>query len=182
MNRHNAHEMIEKIESWHELYTELANMAFKPFFEDGVLRLDYIITTKGNKWSGRCVYDLGGFYCVYSLPYACIEGDKYHETVAHEVAHAVVRKLDTRAKSHGELWAWVMKRAFGVPSERCHHNNTLQAGQIGLLLTMQHKAGAFDNYTDITTQTKKVKQCQSEPNDGSYRIAMNTTHGRCKPR
>lgn len=67
-----------------------------------------------------CVYRACGQYntndhvCLYSLPYACLVGETYGETVAHELCHAYIESLiGAGYPSHGPRFVDIFRFVCG---------------------------------------------------------------------
>jgi SprT protein len=68
----------------------------------------------GRAWLSENVIELNGVL-LSRHPAAML-----HETLAHELAHLVVHRIDRRARAHGREWQHVMRTWFGVEPERTH--------------------------------------------------------------
>jgi len=63
------------------------------------------LSTRNSKTAGRACTA----WCEYNLTYALQEGDKYDETVCHEVCHAFTNRIFHRREAHYSLWEYVYK-------------------------------------------------------------------------
>lgn len=59
--------------------------------------------------------------CQYNLIYLLAVEQNYEQTIAHEVAHIVVRSLKLGAKVHGGLFKFVLRDIFHVKAKKDHN-------------------------------------------------------------
>lgn len=89
------------------------------------------------KTGGTCHYRSGASTLRFNAHLATHEGEAYLQTVAHELAHAVVfwrclndaRLHGRRVQPHGAEWAGVML-AFGREVRRCHNYASMQPARV----------------------------------------------------
>lgn len=60
-------------------------------------------------------------YCEYNIAYWLQEGDKYDETICHEVCHSFTMRLLPRTANHGDLWRYLYNAVCGFKRNRYHN-------------------------------------------------------------
>ncbi len=55
--------------------------------------------------------------------------DFMQDTIPHEFAHLVTRRLYPRASSHGKEWSYIMREVLGVSPSRCHSLDVTRAAR-----------------------------------------------------
>ena len=56
--------------------------------------------------------------CDYNLSFLLATEEKFEQTIAHEVAHFVVKQIGIDAKPHGDLFMFILRDVFNMKSER----------------------------------------------------------------
>lgn len=65
----------------------------------------------------------------YSLPFLLSQGEKFDQTIGHEVAHIVADNKFRQRCKHNSLWAHVM-RVMGLEPRRCHQYESLSQKKV----------------------------------------------------
>lgn len=94
-----------------------------------------IITNDAYKWAG--VYLHKSHTCKYSLPYAIVAGDKYDETIAHEVCHAFQFKLQPNSIKHGDLFFFLFHNVCEMSRNQFHEYDVKKAKKVAALLKLR---------------------------------------------
>ena len=101
-------------------------------------------------------YNRAGVYypsqetCIYSLPYAMLNRDKYDWTIAHEACHHYQYITFRPAKWHGDYWKYLLGSVCKQPFDTYHSYSVRQAKAMGKCLRMiPIAADQLDNVTVI---------------------------------
>ncbi len=76
-----------------------------------------LFASKG-RYAGWAKY--GKRVCSYNLSFLLASKEEFEQTIAHEVAHFVIRSISIDAKSHGDLFMFVLKYVMGGKVEQFH--------------------------------------------------------------
>ena len=99
------------------------------------------LTTRKSSTAGRACT----LWCEYNLTYALQEGDKYDETICHEVCHTFANRL-YRNEGHGTFWRYAFNVICDSGRGQYHHYQrpveTPELVAIKELLKLQKKLAA----------------------------------------
>ena len=102
------------------------------------------LTTRLSRTAGRanCVW------AEYNLNFVLQEGDKYDETICHEVCHCFANRL-VRWTKHGSLWAYIYNEVCAATRGRYHSYSkpvkTEAVEAIKEMMRLQKKIAACKN-------------------------------------
>lgn len=110
-------ELICWAEERHQYYCLQAAM-FLNGFNKSFVYPEFNLFASKSKYAGWAKYSQG--VCDYNLSYLLADGKGFEQTIAHEVAHFVIRRISIGAKSHGELFMFVLRDVFHCRDDRYH--------------------------------------------------------------
>ena len=99
------------------------------------------LSTRSSRSAGRANHS----WCEYNLNYALQEGDKFDETICHEVCHTFTLRF-YRNEGHGNFWRYVYQVICDSGRGQYHHYQqpieTPELEAIKELLKLQKKLAA----------------------------------------
>jgi len=135
--------MLKQVEQWHNKWCDWlddfiinahdATLEFKkPTLE---------FSSRGGNVAGK--YFPTRNVCRYYLPYPLMLGDRYEETVMHEVCHSAAHQIFPAAQWHGDFFHYLTRVVCGYPNHKtCHNHNVRIVKQYikqAKLLLLQHQ-------------------------------------------
>ncbi len=111
-------ELICWAEERHKYYCELA-AEFLINFDKVFNYPRFKLFASKSRYAGWAKY--GEYLCEYNLSYLLAAKEDYEQTIAHEVAHFCKRQLKIGAKSHGELFMFILEDVFHCLANRYHN-------------------------------------------------------------
>lgn len=81
--------------------------------------------------------------CTYDLAYVIVAGERYDETIAHEMCHAFQRTVaNGKTHKHGEIFFFLLNVVCKIPRGKFHNYDCNKAKAIAKIMNMQVKISA----------------------------------------
>lgn len=110
-------ELICWAEERHKYYCQLASK-FLDNFDKSFKHPRFQLFASKSRYAGWARHRAE--LCGYNLSFLLAAEEEFEQTIAHEVAHFVIRDIKIDAKPHGELFMFILHDVFYCRAERYH--------------------------------------------------------------